>query len=68
MKTLLEKDLNGKAKLSLSVNSDGDFVLAAVLESSVVLDALTKRTDNTVDDALAGLLKGYLQKLGSSSA
>ena len=65
MKTLLSKELSDKLKLSVSVNNEGDFVLAAVVESGVLLDALAKQIPGQVDDALLGLVKGYLQKLGA---
>ena len=65
MKTLLQKELSDKLKLSVSVNSEGDFVLAAVVESGVLLDALSKQIPGSVDDALLGLVKGYLQKIGA---
>ena len=67
MKTLLQKDLSDKLKLSVSLNPDGDVVLADVVESGVLLDALAAQVPGQLDDALLGLVKGYLQKLGSQS-
>lgn len=68
MKTLLNKDVSDKLKLSASLNSDGDVVLAVVIESGVLLDALAAQIPGQIDDALLGLVKGYLQKVGSASA
>ena len=67
MKTLLSKELSDKLKLSVSVNDEGDFVLAAVVESGVLLDALAKQIPGSVDDALLGLVKSYLVKVGTES-
>ena len=68
MKTLLQKEVSDKLKLSVSVNKEGDFVLAAVVESGVLLDALSKQIPGSVDDALLSLVKSYLVKVGSEEA
>ena len=67
MKTLLNKDVSDKLKLSVSLNEEGDVVLAAVVESGVLLDALAAQIPGQIDDALLELVKGYLKKLGSQT-
>ena len=64
MKTLVQKDVSDKLKLSVSLNEEGDVVLAAVVESGVLLDALAQQIPGSIDDALLQLVKGYLKKVG----
>ena len=66
MKTLLEKDLDGKVKLSVSLNPDGDVVAAAVLKSDHVLKVISDAIPGKLDDVVIELLKNQLVKYAKS--
>ena len=67
MKVLLEKNLDDKVKLSVSLNQDGDVVAAAVLQSDHVLHLISEAIPGKVDDIVIELLKKQLVKYAQSS-
>ena len=67
MKVLLEKNLDDKVKLSVSLNADGDLVAAAVLQSDHVLHLLSEAIPGKIDDVIIELLKKQLIKYAQSS-
>lgn len=67
MKTLLEKNLDQAAQLSLSLNSEGDLVAALVIKSDHILKLVGDKIPGGVDDALFALIKAQLIKMGNQS-
>ena len=67
MKTLLSKDIDKAAQLSVSLNSDGDLVAALVIKSDNILKFVGDKIPGGVDDALFALIKAQLIKTGSQN-
>ena len=65
MKVLLEKNLDDKVKLSVSLNKEGDVVCAAVIESEHLLKLAADKIPGGIDDAIFALVKAQLVKLGN---
>lgn len=66
MKVLLEKNLDDKVKLSVSLNQDGDVVAAAVIQSDHVLKVVSDAIPGKLDDVVIELLKNQLVKYAKS--
>ena len=67
MKDLIRKAVGDEAQLSISLNSDGDLVLAVVIKSDEILNELAKKIPGGVDDLLFAAIKAQLKRMGAAS-
>ena len=66
MKDLLTKNVGNEAQLQVSLNSEGDLVLSAVIKSDEVLNEVAKKIPGGIDDLLFAAIKAQLKRMGAS--